>query len=344
MFQERDVKITVSLLRLLTRGGADVDVQRNNGEVALHTAARWGPFMALWILLLSQATHDIRDRRLLTPESAAIQAGNEDALTLLSTWPVAKLKYRHSEFVQEWMKFLCDPDANLDTDLTAKEVLAHVRMEEHEEATAVRARGGHLLVDEIITGPVLSAEQRTRAKILGFSASDSVSTATTTLEDSTSTSTSSAKPCPNSSHNGPGSPSKIRRGNDEKRDGVYGKKAEDGREEGKGENIKKCSEGRQTTTKSKLGKEIDVFLAQARDETAGVVDGGMAGESTAHSRFVAKQQLEARRSRWHGPRDNGKDPPTGGGGPGSLADPFGRPMTTNQRRCTAALEIAQDGG
>lgn len=312
--------------------------------------------MALWILLLSQATHDIIDRRHLTPESAAMQAGNEDARTLLSTWPVAKLKYRHSEFVQEWMKFLCDPDANLDTDLTAKEVLAHVRMEEHEESTAVRARGGHLLIDEIITGPVLSAEQRARAKIMGFSASDSVSMAATTVENNSSGGGGgggdggSAKSSSNSSYNSPSSALRVRRGNDENRSSsssVDGKRAAEGREDGKGDgssknnNTESC---RRTKTKSKLGKEIDVFLAQARDETAGAVDDGMAGESTAHSRYVARQQLEARRSRWPGPRDNGKDPPTGGAGSGSLADPFGRPMTTNQRRCMAALEIAEDGG
>lgn len=292
--------------------------------------------MALWILLLSQATHDIIDRRHLTPESAAIRAGNEDAKTLLATWTVARLKYRHSEFVQEWMKFLCDPDANLDTDLTAKEVLAHVRMEEHEESMAVRSRGGHLLVDEIITGPVLSAEQRAREKILEFSASDSVSMATA-LENSSSSSITEA------SSNSGCSPSPLKaRGSDEN-GSVDGKRGEGGREDKKGEN--QNTDSRQTKTKSKLGKEIDVYLAQARDETAGVVDGGVAaGESTAYSRLMAKEQLEGRRRRWPGPRDNGKDPRTGGAGSGSLSDPFGRPMTTSQRRCIAALEIAEDGG
>lgn len=334
------MKTTISLLRLLTRGGADVDMQRNNGEVALHTAARRGPFTALWILLLSQATHDIRDRQHLTPESAAVQVGNEDARTLLSTWPVAKLKYRHSEFVQEWMHFLCDPDANLDTDLTAKEVLVHVRMEEHEESTAVRARGGHLLIDEMITGPVLSAEQRAHAKIVGFSASDSFNMSTTTLDNGSS----STKSSPNSRYHSPSSPLKARRGNDENRGIGDRKREEGGGEDNKGENSKNDTQRRKTKTKSKLGKEIDVFLAQARDEAAGVVGDGVAAESTAHSRFLAKQQLEARRSRWPGPRDNGKDPPAGGAVRGSSADPFGRPVTTHQRRCNAALEIAQDGG
>lgn len=331
----------MSLLRLLTRGGADVDIQRNNGEVALHTAARRGPFAALWILLLSQATHDIADRRYFTPESAAVRAGNADAATLLATWPVARLKYRNSEFVQEWMKFLVDPDANLNTDLTASEVLAQVRMEEHEESTAVRARGGHLLIDEVITGPVLCAEQKARAKVLGFSASNPVSI--TSAEESTCES--SSRSCSTMSLPGrvaDAEPLGIKRGNRAKRwveGGGVG-------EEGLGGTRNRGTSVRQAKTKSKLGKEIDVYLAQARDETAGARVGGVEGGSTAYSRLVAKEQLEGRRNRWPGPRDNGRDPPTGGGGggTGSSADPFGRPMTTSQRRRIAALEIAEDGG
>eukprot|EP00903_Cladosiphon_okamuranus_P008869 g8491.t1 len=331
----RDIQATVSLLRLLTRAGVDVDAQRNNGEVALHTAARRGPFLAIWILLLSQATHDSIDHRHFTPESAAIRAGNEDATTLLATWPVAKRKYRNSEFVQEWMKFICDPDANLDTDLTAKEVLAQVRMEEHEESTAVRARGGHLLIDEVITGPVLCAEERARAKILGFSASDSISTATATESSGSGGSNDDPQCLPNGSC----SPSPWRmwgkhenRGVDRARRGGGKRDTEEG------------ADTRQAKTKSKLGKEIDVYLAQARDETAGVLAGESAGGSTAYSRLVMREQLEGRRKRWPGIRDNGKDPHTSGAGSGSSADPFGRPMTTSQRRRVAALEVAEDGG
>lgn len=291
--------------------------------------------MAIWILLLSQATHDIVDHRHFTPESAAIRADNEDATTLLATWPAAKQKYRNSEFVQEWMKFICDPDANFDTDLTAKEVLAQLRMEEHEENTAVRARGGHLLIDEVITGPVVCAEQRARAKILGFSASDSVSMATAAPENSCS----SAPSFSNSSRS-PG-PSRARRGTYDN-GSVGGPVRGDRRQDTDGEI--KDRDTRHPKTKSKLGKEIDVYLAQARDETTRVLTGGVAGTSSAYSRLVAKEQLEGRRKRWPGPRDNGKDPPTGGAGSGSSADPFGRPMTTSQRRRIAALEVAEDGG
>lgn len=287
--------------------------------------------MAIWILLLSQAAHDIMDHREFTLESAAIRAGNEDATTLLATWSVAKQKYRSSEFVQEWMKFLCDPDANLDTDLTSSEVLAQIRMEEHEESTAVRARGGHLLIDEVITGPVLCAEQRARAKIVGFSASDSVSFAT--APGNSSNSGSSAQSLSNNSCRP--SPSRAR--------GEYENGSIDRLTRGGGRHD---TEGdiRQAKTRSKLGKEIDSYLAQARDESTGVLAGGMVGESSAYSRLVAKEQLEGRRKRWPGIRDNGKDPPTGGAGSGCSADPFGRPMTTSQRRRVAALEIAEDGG
>lgn len=98
-------------------------------------------------------------------------------------------------------------------------------------------------------------------------------------------------------------------------------------------------------TKSKLGKEIDVYLAQARDENTREVfgSGGVTGEATAYSRLVAKAQLEGRKSRWPGPRNNGKSLASVGGA-GPAADPFGRPMTTKQRRRIAAIEVAEDGG
>ncbi len=319
---------------LLTRAGADVDAQRNNGEVALHSAARRGPLTAVAILLVSKATHDIADHRSFTPESVAIRAGKRDATRILASWRGTRQQYRNDEFIGEWMKFLCDPDANLDTDLTAKEVLAQVRMEGHEENAAVRARGGHLLIDEIITGPVLSAEQRAHAKILAFSASDSVSMVTAT--DSSGGGSGARPPS-----NGGCVPAQGSGGENGRIDGT---RRGDAREGAEGEDAERDT--RHTKTKSKLGKgkELDVYLAQARDETAGILVGGAAGETSAYSRLMAKEQLERRRNRWPGPRDNGKDPPTGGAWPGSSADPFGRPMTTSQRRRIAALEVAEDGG
>lgn len=182
--QGRDVKTTVELLHLLTRGGADVDLKKNNGEVALHTAARQGPLEALWVLLFGKARHDIVDHRSFTPEYAATRAGNGEFVALLANWPIARVKYMDSEFVQEWMHFLCDPDTNLGNNLTASEVMAHIRMEEHEGSTAVRARGGHTLIDEMVTGPVVSSEERANAKMAEFSA-ETVSLTSTTESDRT---------------------------------------------------------------------------------------------------------------------------------------------------------------
>lgn len=295
-----------------------MDLQRNNGEVALHTAARRGPLQAIWVLLLCKASHDVVDRRFFTPESAARRAGNHDFVTIFSSWPIVRLKYVHSEFVQEWMKFLCDPEANLDVELTAEEVIGQVRMEEHEEKTAVRARGGHLLIDEVITGPVMSTEDKTRAKMLAFSA-DAVSL-TSTPESSTNAGSSGG-------HGGGGGQGEdknvsLRGGSDEEDD-----------------NDQSATKRK---TKSKLGKEIDAFLAQARDENTRNVVGGGTGEPTAYSRLVAKAQLEGRKMRLPGPRDNGKS--LAAGGTASSADPFGRPMTTSQRRRIAAIEVAEDAG
>lgn len=180
--QKKDVSTTVELLRMLTRGGADVDLAKNNGEVALHTAARRGPLQAVWVLLFSKAVHDVVDHRMFTPESIAARTGNKDIVALLANWPTVRLKYFDSEFVHEWMHFLGDPDANLEQKSTAAEIVGLVRMEAQEENTAVRARGGHTLIDEIVTGPVMSAKDRAQSHFTD-SSSDVVSL-TSTLESS----------------------------------------------------------------------------------------------------------------------------------------------------------------
>lgn len=308
-------------MRLLTRGGADVDLQRNNGEVALHIAARRGPLQALWVLLLSKACHDIVDHRTLTPEHAAARSRNDDYVAILASWPTARLQYLDSEFVQEWMKFLCDSEANLDTDLTAREILAFVRIEEHEENTSVRARGGHLLIDEVITGPVLSEEERARARMLAFS-TDTVSI-TSTQEDSSAKNQSTGSSLAEDQRNGKG-----------------WKRESPGTGIGRDSNDFAIADGPKKKTRTKLGKEIDVFLALARDENASAPAGVMTvGGSTAYARLLAKTQLETRKNRWPGRRDN-----AAGSKGETPADPFGRSMTTSERRRIAALEIAEDGG
>lgn len=183
MIKGEHVKITVELLQLLARAGADVDLQKNNGDVALHIAARRGPLQAVWVLLFSKASHDLRDHRMFTPESAAARAGKKEAAALLANWSIARLKYLDSEFIHEWMHFLRDPDANLGQRLTATEMVGLIRMEAHEENTAVRARGGHTLIDETITGPIVPAALRAEDPLANFSV-DSVDV-TSTLESGT---------------------------------------------------------------------------------------------------------------------------------------------------------------
>ena len=184
------MKTTVELLQLLARAGADVDLQKNNGEVALHTAARRGPLQAVWVLLFSKATHDVKDHRMFTPESAAARAGKKEAVALLANWSIARLKYLDSEFLHEWMHFLRDPDANLGQRLTATEMVGLIRMEAHEENTAVRARGGHTLIDETITGSIVPTKQRAEDLLANVSV-DSVDV-TSTLDSGTRASNGSA--------------------------------------------------------------------------------------------------------------------------------------------------------
>lgn len=346
--------------------------------------------------------HDVVNHRMFTPESAAARAGNEEIVALLANWPIARLKYFDSEFVHEWMHFLCDPDANLEQNLTAKEVVGLVRMEAHEENTAVRARGGHTLIDEIVTGPIVSAKDRSQALLTEFLA-DAVSI-TSTLESSNARTNNTtprgviggvedevwstlykqpgtvnirfvrfrvAMPrqskksrCAGYSHskkeNGPffsaccRSRVQLATMSSQNIDATYTNRystlfsdrtksnkahgGDNGDSDNAGEGGNNVS-ARQT--KSRLGGEIDVFLSQARDENGGALGGAAGGgEVTAYSRLLVKANLEGRKNRWPGRRNNGGK----GSGVGTATDPFGRPMTTSQRRRVAALEVAEDGG
>lgn len=310
--QERDVRNTLELLKLLTRGGADVNIRKNNGEVVLHTAARRGPLQATWLLLLNKATHDIVDDRLFTPESAATRAGKKDCAALLANWAIVWQKYFDSEFVQEWMHRLCDPDGEVGNDLTVSEVLAQIRIEEHEARTAVRISGGHTLIDEIVTGPVMSAKQREQIRLTQFSAESA--NLTSTLE---------------------GGSRDIQRALCPKRESQASRAEVDvGGTDGVDHFPKK--------TRSMLGMDIGLFLAKARDDNNSGLVGGAAGRVVAYSRVMAKENLKGRKSRWPGRRGN--ENPSASETGVSGADPLGRPMTTSQRRRVAALEIAEDGG
>ena len=326
--QEGDVKTTVELLKLLTLGGADVNLQRNNGEIALHTAAHKGPLQPVWVLLLSNATHNIVDRRMFTPGEVAKRAGNRHCVVLLAQWPTLKLKYLECEFVQEWLKFLRDPDAQLDINLTAEEVILHLRLEELERCAAVSARGGHLLIDEVITGPILSSEQRAWPRV-HVPPTDSVSVTSNAFE--------SERRCGDStSQSYPAAASAIAVASKTSKDETASRMGFDHRRN-------RTSGVTKKPTKSQLGKEIDVYLAEVRDANTVGASNGVLGESTGSSRLPAKMQLVARINRSLGRRDKSKNPSTTEG-KGSSADLLGRRMTTYQRRRAAALEIAQDGG
>lgn len=287
-----------------------MDQRRNNGEVALHIAARKGPLRAIWILLLSKATHDVLDERYFTPEYAASRAGRKESATLLANWPLARQRYLDSEFVQEWMHFLRDPDANLESNLRASEVLARIRIEQHEESTAVRTRGGHTLIDETITGPVLTAEDRERARLTEFPAR---------MPDVATASNGDGK-AQKSESCGLGSVRSNAREDRTRGDGVV-------------------SSSRQ---KNLLGMGIDQFLARARDENSWSCSGRTTNGMWRCSHKMPGASVEASEDRRPRPVDDGKtlavtveERPTG---LRSIA------INGRQRRRAAALEVAKDGG
>ncbi|CAM9442607.1 unnamed protein product [Choristocarpus tenellus] len=307
---KRNVANTVLLLRLLVKYGADVDARCNNGEVALHTAAQMGPQEALWVLLLSKAIHNIEGHRRLTPELVAVKANKPEFVAILANWSIARVEYTHSEFQEEWMRFLVDPDANLGGNLTASQIVAQLHMEQHEERTAIHAHNGYTLVDEVITGLLKPVPERDRVDTTSsLSATESVKTA------------SQAGPGLLVS---PGEESPL-------------KKA---RPEGIGEG----DWNMQPNTQSKLGQELNVFLARARDISTGPLLSETVGEVNPVAKIAILEKLEQRRihSKNNGENLNNKFKETKRM-PKAL-DPFGQLISTSQRRRFTAREVAEDGG
>lgn len=181
----------------------------------------------------------------------------------------------------------------------------------------MRARGGHILIDEIVTGPVLSSKERKQARI-AESPADVVSLAPSSALTASGVGTTRTRE---------GSPP------------LPGKETALEKAQLKDD----CSGSPGERPRSKLGKGIDVFLAEARDKSCSAMATRGAGEQAAHVSLMVKTNLETRRNRRPRGRNNAKKS-IGSDLRGSDSDPFGRPMTTMQRRLAAAWEIAEDGG
>ncbi|CAM9122055.1 unnamed protein product [Discosporangium mesarthrocarpum] len=317
---EKDVKKTVELLRLIIRHGADVDARRNNGEVALHTAARRGPVQALWVLLLSKATHDIKDHRGLTSQQAAARANQKGHVVMLANWSTTRMEYKHSEFREEWMHFLVDPDTNLGGAITAGEVLAQVNTEQHEQSTAVRSGGGYTFIDEVITGPI---------KPPGGADTAGPSLGSASL---TSPRRGSEELNPTQSHSG--AEQQVQAGMERQATGRP--------REMPGQ---PSPENTQPKGKSKLGKELDVYISEARDSNMGQLVGSVDGEASAFARHMALSNLEGRKNRRGNSGSNRVSNKSGNkAGQGQPGDePLGRLTAMTQRRLMAAREVSEDG-
>ncbi|CAM9464577.1 unnamed protein product [Chrysoparadoxa australica] len=199
----KNIGVTSQLLHKLLRHGADPDAQRNNGATALHEAAMRGSIHCAMVLLLSKANHAALDSHLVTPLMLAERSGQRDIASALVNWGRTKLLYLDSEFREEWMAHCLDPDASLVKGMSAQEMLSQLHTEQHEESTAVRARGGYTIIDECITGLLEGSsatslaqhnKQAEKEKCQGRTDRSSISSGTSTVCSSSGSTVASAPP------------------------------------------------------------------------------------------------------------------------------------------------------
>lgn len=184
-----------------------------------------------------------------------------------------------------------DPDAKLDIDLMAEDTVSGVRLERRERSVRCN-RDGHLLIHEVITGPISSLEQRSQEN-------DSVSSANPSgiARNAVEGGQKSGDGAPREATTALIAASKTGKGKAEAfRPAMFGV----------GRNgAFKSSKG--MSSKSKLGNENDVYLTEARDVRMDALENGLLETSTPFSWFTVKAKLKIRRACCLGHRDNGND-------------------------------------
>lgn len=143
---------TTSILHHLLSYGASVDGAMNDGNTALHIAARLGPISAVRMILGFKANHYARNSDGYTPMDIAAHHGNAEILRLLGFWDGIKKQMVNVDFVVQWRHFLKDYEAviasteqsveNLMFELNMRE---NMRKQDQSVSTGVRVDDPYLL-------------------------------------------------------------------------------------------------------------------------------------------------------------------------------------------------------
>jgi hypothetical protein len=129
--EEQEAK-TTAILHLLLSYGASVDGAMNDGNTALHIAARLGPISAVREVLGFKANHYLKNKDEKTAMDIAAEYGNAEILRLLGFWDGIKRQMINVDFVVQWRHFLKDHEAVIaSTEQSVENLLFELNMREN---------------------------------------------------------------------------------------------------------------------------------------------------------------------------------------------------------------------
>lgn len=139
---------TTSILHLLLSYGASVDGAMNDGNTALHIAARLGPISSVRVILGFKANHYLRNKDGCTAMDIAAEHGNAEILRLLNFWDGIKQQMVNVDFVIQWRHFLKDFEAVVaDSDQSVENLMFELNMRENMRRQDMSVSTG-ILVDD----------------------------------------------------------------------------------------------------------------------------------------------------------------------------------------------------
>ena len=142
---------TCAILRHLLKWNAYPDnLQKTEGNTALHIAARLGPVKAVVILLGFNADHTIRNRNGLTPIEIAMSHNQGDVVKVLRNWSVMKIQSQHEDFSILWKKFIADHEIPMSNEPDAKATIYTLHMKDSVNKMNKVAADDYMIDDPLI--------------------------------------------------------------------------------------------------------------------------------------------------------------------------------------------------
>lgn len=142
---------TCAILRHLLKWNAYPDnLQKSDGNTALHIAARRGPVKAVVILLGFNADDTIRNRSGLTAIEIAVSHNQGDIVKVLSNWNIMKKQSQHEDFSILWKRFIADHEIPMSNEPDAKTTIYKLHMRDSVNRMTKSGGGDYMIDDPLI--------------------------------------------------------------------------------------------------------------------------------------------------------------------------------------------------